>query len=287
MTMKKLNLLYALLFLALLGFTTSCSEDEETDLFTITGVPADMTAKVGDTLSAEIAVVSEEKLEEIEIRKGTETLETITEFDNPESHVYNMTYIVVAEDAGKTIEFAIIVTDSKDNSEEAGFTVTVDAAGDPISSFTAVLLGAQGSSTGSFLDASEGDVYTQTDANTNSALIDLLYYFGSSNEATLTAPDDVTVNGGTNNLTLATGLTTQNSTKFNSNPGVTAAEFIAAENDAMIAGLTDITESKVTMLQEGDVISFETADGKKGLIHVESIATGSDGSITINVKIQE
>ena len=39
-------------------------------------------------------------------------------------------------------------------------------------------------------------------------------------------------------------------------------------------------------LTVGNTVAFETADGKKGIFKVSDLVTGSAGTITINVKIQ-
>ena len=103
---------------------------------------------------------------------------------------------------------------------------------------------------------------------------------------TLTAPDDVTVNGGAGNLSLCVDFTTKNETRFASS-SITASEFDDIENDAQIADITGLNESKLTQLAIDDVVAFVTEDGKKGLIKVADMETGNTGTITINVKIQQ
>ena len=111
----------------------------------------------------------------------------------------------------------------------------VDAPND-LEEFTAVLMGGQSNAdVGSYLDADAGTVYKQSVAPANSAAIDIIYYYGTTNRATLVAPTDATVNGGGTNLTLATVLTTKNATKFNTNPGISPAEFDAMTTDADIS----------------------------------------------------
>ena len=182
-----------------------------------------------------------------------------------------------------SIEFAV-TDDVADNSVSKSFTV-VSGAGN-IVRFTAVLMGAQASTTGSFLDANTGTVYTQADANANQELVDIVYYYGSTNAATLCAPNDETVNGGTGNLALCESWTTNNATTFGSSL-ITAAEFDAMTDDALLLSIADLANSKVTDLAVDNLIAFETVDGKKGLIKVSDLVAATDGTITINVVMQE
>jgi hypothetical protein len=119
---------------ALLGVMTSCEETEDSEAITITiGSGAIETADVGDTISFDVSIVAEAKLETFEIRKGTATLETISDFANPESDVYEFSYTVMAEDADKTLEFAFIVTDKKANEQTENYSVTINPIENPLS----------------------------------------------------------------------------------------------------------------------------------------------------------
>ena len=171
-----------------------------------------------------------------------------------------------------------------ENDDTKSFTV-ISGAGN-IVRFTAVLMGAQASTTGSFLDANTGNVYTQADANDNQELIDVIYYFGSSNAATLCAPNDETVNGGAGNLALCESWTTHNATTFGSSL-FTIAEFDAMTDDSQLLSIANLTNSKATDLAVDNIIAFETVDGKKGLIKVSDLISATDGTITIDVLMQE
>jgi hypothetical protein len=178
------------------------------------------------------------------------------------------------------------VTDQDGEVAEKVLNITYVDAPNQLNAFTAVLMGGQTNTTiGSFLDADAGNVYKQADAEANSELIDIIYYFGNTNNATLVAPTDATVNGGAGNLSLAEGLTTKNATQFNTNPGISAAEFDAMTTDADIAGIsTSVTIAN--QLAVDDVFVFKTAAGKMGAVKVVSIDGESAGTITIDVKIQ-
>ena len=60
-------------------------------------------------------------------------------------------------------------------------------------------------------------------------------------------------------------------------------------NDGIIVSqtATGVTNTRIINLAAGDILAFITATGKKGMIKVESISGTSDGTITIDVKVQQ
>ncbi len=137
---------------------------------------------------------------------------------------------------------------------------------------------------GSCYASSTNTVYKIAEAKANSSVIDFVYYYGPNNLATIAAPDDS--DAATVYASLTT-WTTRNTTKFKLESSLSEEEFNGIENDALIASQTDITNSAVTKLNEGDIVAFETAAGKKGLFLVKNISGKSEGAITINVKVQK
>ena len=290
--MKKTILFLGLAFTGTALLLTSC--DETTHTAPVVSFdqasPVVLDAGVSSaTLTGDI--VAEAGLESVEFRKivglSETLLATISDFSSTSSVTtsddinYTFSYVLDNITENTTLRVTAIDKDDQDASQSIEIEVT------PINSYTAILMGAQTNTTlGSFLDADEGDVYLIADANSNSEIIDIVYYYGSSNLATLTAPDDETVNGGAGNLSLCVGFATKNATRFTST-SITATEFDAIDSGAEIAALSGLDESKMTDLAIDDVIGFETEDGKKGLIKVADMETGSDGTITIDVKVQD
>lgn len=215
-----------------------------------------------------------------------DTTVTINDDSYLGSFNYNATSTYSTEE-----KFTFTLTDKAGETAIKSFTITTEAApavGSPVTEHTnVIILGAQSNSTnGSYLDAHTGDVYLQSQAIPNSAAIDMIYYFGSTNSATLAGPTDATVNGGTGNLAMAVGMNPQNDTKF-STTGFTATEFDAMDSDLEFP--SDVSsDTKATMLATGDVIAFKTADGKIGLIKIKTIsAQTANSTMTIDVKIQQ
>ncbi len=291
--MKKISILLMMVFVSGLAFLSSCSDDTDPTPPTISVVEtAGSTYTIGSTVTYTITVSSNEKLQTLTAAPTTAgatgttaAADLVVTQDYTQTFTYN--YVIPASlAAASEVSIEFTVTDKETSASETK-TFTVVASHNPISAFTAVLMGAQSNLTlGSYLATATGNVYTTATAPANSAAIDIIYYYGSANLATLCAPSDATVNGGAGNLTLATILTTKNATEFATST-VTAAEFDAMDNDAVIAALEGFGATKMTTLTEGTVFQFKTQAGKKGLIKVSTIATGADGSITINVKVQQ
>jgi hypothetical protein len=114
-------------------------------------------------------------------------------------------------------------------------------------------------------------------------MIDIVYFYGATNNASLAAPDDA----GANEFSVFAldSWSTKNSTKFTA---VLAVDFDTVLGAEDIDGFVSSTpaNSKASKLSAGDVVGFETANGQKGLVKVTDITTGETGSITISVKIQ-
>ena len=294
--MKKLNFLLGFVLIAFVGFVTSCENDESAvgplvGLIAGSGyIASDVTVSAGAPLAFVFeARKGDRNLSTFSITRDDIALQGWDEKDIPSSvnDVYRDTVIFNAPLNDGSYTYAFTVTDKGDLSVTVSVVITVEGPGD-IDTYTAVLMGAQSNlDYGSYLDASAGVVYKQDGAETNPALIDIIYYYGVANLATLTAPDDVTVNGGSGNLTLATGLTTKNATRFKEGVGISSSEFDAISDDSDIVEISSITLSKVNELAVDDVIAFQTVDGRKGLIKISAIDTGADGTITIQVKIQQ
>ncbi len=163
-----------------------------------------------------------------------------------------------------------------------------------INTYSARLLGGQTTdSAGSFFSTSSGFVIRSVDAGASTTLqgsIDLVYFYGSTNLASIGAPNDATVALAHANNTTLQNWTIKNNTKFVAT-ALTPATFTASLNDSLIKSIDTATISAtlVPQLTVGKVVAFKTAAGKYGLYHVAAIE-GTDGTnrtITIDVKVQK
>ncbi|MBN3036684.1 MAG: hypothetical protein JW861_13955 [Bacteroidales bacterium] len=179
------------------------------------------------------------------------------------------------------------ITDKAGEKNSVSFNITVEAAAGGILTYSQKLLGSYQSATGSSFASIDGTIYTLADAKANAAKIDFLYFFGATNQATIAAPDDpdaATVFTGTNGLTTWSVL---NDTRFKATT-LTSANFDDIQDDTQIVvAAQGANLSKANTLQVNDVIAFITTTGKSGLIRVDNIVAGADGTITISVKVQE
>ena len=187
--------------------------------------------------------------------------------------------------------YTFTVTDNNDKTASVSFTITVEATGGPITTWTKTL-GSHQSATGASFASTTGTVYGIADAKTNSSVIDFMYFYGATNYATLAAPDDYDVSTVFASADGPANWTTRNSTRFAAT-SLTAGDFDAIADDLVIVEkATGASATKVNNLATGDVVAFVTdsdksGGAKMGLVKIVSITTGAGGTITISVKVQE
>jgi len=185
------------------------------------------------------------------------------------------------------------LTFSASNSEQTQVTRTVNItipAGE-INTYTAVIMSdienADGSS---FYSIEDNKLMKLNEAITASGEVDVIYYYGATNKATLCAPSDTEVEAftGKDNTSVVKKLTTRNATKLAS-VATTTAQFDAITDDVAIKAATPTaTYTAVKQLAKGNVLYTETVTGKKALVKVVDISgTSSNSYITIEVKVQK
>lgn len=279
---------------------TGCNKDNENPIISDASL-SDATPNVGDTVTLTATISDVEGLAKIRVLElaGASTTGSEVFQADAEGGSYSLTYdYVVSANAadGEQVTLRIEATDDNKKedlvnvvTEDVDFVVTYPApTGNQLAHYSAVLMGAHNNATlGSFYSSSDNTVRLQADANSNSSLIDIIYYYGSTNFATLTAPDDATVNGGPGNLSLATGFTTKNATRF----GSTTLDFAANNTDVNFGSLT-FPQSKINSLAASTTYCFITAAGKMGLLWIEQINDDgagdfAKGTIKIHVKVQQ
>lgn len=294
--MRKItNLFLALGVIAMMGVTTSCEDSATVPGPDITLSQTSTDVESGGTVYIAGTIVAEGKLDEVQISKTyadgkSETDQSITSFktgvitEATADNTYNINYSL--DNVVQDVTITIKAIDKNGASASQNYTVTVTAAPGEISEFTAILLGGQSTSEPSLLDANTGTRYTvaNDEGKNHAADVDIVYYYGNTNNATLAAPDDETVDGtGANSFNWTGSWSTKNATRF----GDSSIDFDAATDDSDIALIGSLTASKMTGLAIGDVLAFETAAGKKGILKVTALTDGESGSITLSVKIQK
>ena len=297
--MKK-NSLIAVLLLIMAGvsFFTSCTTEEENlspNISFVSGsgyISSDATLKAGEAFTVNLSASANStsgaklvKLNVIRVLGGN----TVTVADET-IDLSSFTSEVSANAAfiAGTEKWTFTVTDA--NGETAAISLNITTtAGAAINTFDQKILGSYYNNTyGSFFGSADGTVYKMVEAYNNQAKVDWCYYYGVSDGATIAAPNDATaINDIFTNATYGLSQwTTRNATLFS-----LVTESILWDNitdDAQIVAYASSTANTSTkQLTVSSVIAFKTAGGKLGLIRVTDIATGSTGSITYNVKVQQ
>jgi hypothetical protein len=280
--MKKLQIVLGLGAMSALLFMNSCT-DSTTNAVPEINSDQDSPVVLGtgvDNIALTGTITSEAKLDEVTVHRtvgGSTVLDTtVTSFDDASNYTYR--FVISDITAETTIEIKAVDKDGQD----ASLQIVIQLTEGSINSYSAILLGAQGNAEPSCLDANTGTRYSVNQTG-HDAEIDMIYYYGTTNLATLAAPNDETVNGtGASSLDWTNDWDPQNATLF----GSTTLDFNDINyND--LSGISGLSASKINELAVDDVYAFQTADGKKGLVKVTDLTTGAGGTITIHIKIQE
>ncbi|MCF8335444.1 MAG: hypothetical protein K9H65_02470 [Bacteroidales bacterium] len=276
--MKKIKLGLGIILIGLLGAGTftSCEEDETTEPtidISESSVPDSVEAGVEVTLK--FSVITSEKLDKIELRKGTETLDTKSDgFTDKSADQYSYTGVVAdTAEAESTLDMALIVTDNDDNEKTHDFSLYVKAI-DTIALTTydqkvmGVALGDGSSEDLLSIESGETYTYDYVDINGIKDSADILcgYTDLKTFKYQLVSPansPDYIHDGGT----------LPNTTYYNKVTDVTFDEVTA---DGIAENVSDFNNEFVD-IAENDVVAFITEAGHKGYIKVVSIDKGSNG----------
>jgi hypothetical protein len=298
--MKKLNLLIATLILTGMSFMTSCTKDATSTPpnFMLNAAPGytgtDVTVPVNTELKVGIIASSTSaKLSNLTIKQAISGGATTTLVDTTFStDSFNKDFTITSPSEVGSLTLTFIISAADGESAQASFMITTTSA--PINTYTAILMGGQlNPELGSFYSTESNSVLKIGAASAAPAKVDFGYYFGTANEATISAPSDNAITAVTN-FEAISGWNPRNNTKMKAvTIGVDWAS-ITTESE-ILANTTSLTDTKVAHLAVNDIVAFETAatstnPGKKGLfkvINLTGTTLGTDRSITIEVKIQK
>lgn len=153
--------------------------------------------------------------------------------------------------------------------------------------------GQENNAFGSFFATDTGLVYGSVDLSASVALqskIDFVYFYGSTNGASIGAPSDATVAVAHTGNTSLPNWSVKNTTLFSSNV-YTVAKYDSIINDSALIKIDSASFSStlVPTLSADRVVAFKTANGKIGMFKVISTEGdfGGNRAITINVKVQK
>jgi len=186
----------------------------------------------------------------------------------------------------ETFEFKMV--DTKSNPSSFTLIVKPTPSTDPeppagsYSSSTVKLYGQTSSAGGSSYSYQMGRDLKLTEAKSQSAVVDFMYYYGSTNEATISSPKDDQI---TQIFSSVSSWSVKNDTRFAKVDGVS----VPSDNShdswwSSVPAAADITATKATKLAPNDVYAFKTADGKVRVFVVTNIGVKSGaGDITLRI----
>jgi hypothetical protein len=296
--MKKLSFLFAILLMASATFFTSCSKDTTTTPPTImlnagpgytaadVSVPVNTVLKIGVIANSTTGKLTNLKISQTISGMSTTILDsTFTAKD-----ALNEDFTITASPVAGVVKLTFRITADDGEYAEASLTITTTSA--PINTYTAVLLGGQENpNLGSFYSTIDNAVMKLAAARSNSQTVDMVYYYGATNHASIVAVSDNQLQGVPSFVECAS-WPTQNETKFKLTTGVDWSTI--TDESGILANATDLTVTHINQLAVGDIVSFQTATtssnpSKKGMYKVMEVngTGGADRSITIEVKIQK
>lgn len=286
------------MWLAMAVFAFSnCTKDEDDPIVmpslvlkSETGyISQNTTASYGDTLRFSVIAKSNGKDNLVKFKVEANNIIMLDSTINTTEFNFNFYTIKGIAD---TEEWVITVTDISGNSFNK--TVTITANFGEINSFTTVLMGAQDNvEVESFLSLSHNlaTLYFQAQAFQNQADIDMFCFFENNEESqnmmSLAAPG-TGIDGIFSGATAPENYEIKNTTYF-VKTSLTAAEFDAAQNDALILDSYDPDNKyrKAKLLTAGDVYSFKLQSGLFGLLKVIAVDGEETGTLELSIKVQK
>jgi hypothetical protein len=201
---------------------------------------------------------------------------------------YDWVNLTLGNLSGSKNKFTATVTQSNGESSSVTFTITATAPPRNTQLTQNIVLGAQASNLGSFFNPKVGatGVMTIAVAADNQSDVHLVYYVGTNNKATFSAPSDGDM---TAIFSSMSSWKTRNASLFRRTT-LSAGDFDALDpNDATKID-TECTNgafsTKVTQLKVDDVIAYRTFDGSHyALLKVVSIknASSTNSEITFDM----
>jgi hypothetical protein len=299
--MKKVFLFLGAIMLTSGALFTSCTTDNTVDtpptVSFVAGagfISDDATLTVNTPFEvkilAEANVTSGSKISSLKVTRvfGLQSSDTTYSGFNDATLTMTISFPGVSQTGDENIEFK--VTDKDGFSSTISLLITWEsAAGDPIDTWEMRILGSWNNvDTGSSFASINGNVYKLNEAFANQTLIDFIYWWGQSTSATIGAPNDANAAQVFNTGTYAlSNWTTLNATKFKTTTVSTIAFDAITDATDCIDIATGADQTRIGELTPNQVIAFVTVTNKHGLIKVKSIVTGSAGSITIDIKVEQ
>ncbi|MFC2087919.1 hypothetical protein ACFLSA_07155, partial [Bacteroidota bacterium] len=250
----------------------------------------------GDSTTFTIGASSNADLQSLTVKAiGAGTTSTLVDesYEKGTHSISGLTLsLTVSKDiaAGALIKLTFEITDENLTTTETRIIKVLAGEGEIITYSTVILGGQTNATYGSSFASINGNVYKWADAMANSDKIDFVYFYGSTNGATIASPKDDQAAVAFGSLEF-TDWDTQNDTKFAKVSGVNWSEVTG--DGIIVEKAVNLNDTRANQLTVDQIVAFETAStsahpSKKGLFKVTSISgtTGADRQITIEVKVQ-
>lgn len=293
--MKKLVKSVMMLSIASLAILSSCKKEDENA--TVTDVKVDVTSSPASvreggvvTLTVTCTGNTDNNLDAISVTRTGGSLASKTVLSTSLSGTSATKTIVDTLGSG-TYTYTVAVTGKTGSPATKTITVATVPAPKELDITNPIPLfgSANGAGTNAhFLQLSDPFTTVSTaNFSTNKSKIDVAFYYGSNNKATLTSPSDNVMQGLFTGLDWTSGINITSLYKTS----MTLAQFdaIAASNSdsaitAMAATVTTWTSS-VNLLSVNNVILYKTAANKVGLIKVDNISGKDNTDAEISLRI--
>ncbi|HRZ21614.1 MAG TPA: hypothetical protein P5184_08090, partial [Bacteroidales bacterium] len=282
-----------------LFFMTSCTDEEEGDVkptinfkggagYVSQDVTLDTDAEFTIGITAASNSSSGAKLSLLELTRVYNNATWFTWDTAIDVSYYSIDITMTALNVEGTEKVSFKITDKDGQTNEISLNITTESTAGPITAFDQKILGSYQSSTGSSFASVDGTIYSLAEAKANQAKVDWMYFYGATDLSTLAAPDDshaaLVFNNATNGLQT---WTTKNATRFRKVTTAISWDAITDDSIIMQEAATAPDQTRMATLAVGDILLFKTVTGKYGMIKVNNIAVGADGTIDIAVKVQQ
>jgi hypothetical protein len=292
--MTKLVFPFSAVIAGLVMTFSSCTPTEVTTPPLVTVNPSTpVDAKLGDVLNYEVIISSDSDLKKVEMTAKQDAVVLFTADSTfgagIQAAIVNFSFTLPTDlAAGTIVTLEFLATNAGDSKL---VTTTINVQAGEIYTYTAVIMSDLENPDGSsFYSLEDNKLMTLNQADVASGDVDLIYYYGATNKATLCAPSDQEVRAFTDSQgsVIVDRLETKNSTKI-AIVNMTVSDFTAVTNDGpILAKKPATTLTAANNLAKDKIIYCETVTGKKALVLVKNITGGQGTSyITIEVKVQK
>jgi hypothetical protein len=187
-------------------------------------------------------------------------------------------------------EWVFVIRDRYGNEDQTSITIKTDSSSNftPLQTFSNIQLGAQDNGLGSFFGFYPGTVFTHSQASADAEIqkiIDLVYYYFGEDENVIASPG-ANIESGVFPGDLS-DWEYRNTARFLL-ADISIADFGNAQNDSIIiANYLPSAKRKAKNLSADDIYTFQTQDGRLGIFKVKEIVGTSEGSVSVDIKVQE